>query len=87
MNVLLNLYLKDKSNLFQSEVISFNRKIKTLDDARILIIKYLGNNYSSCKYNINIYNSFDGKESSINIIFEEAIFIKRDIMLKDLLND
>ena len=69
MNVLLNLYLKDKSNLFQSEVISFNRKIKTLDDARILIIKYLGNNYSSCKYNINIYNSFDGTESSINIIF------------------
>lgn len=87
MDILLNLYLKDKSNLFQSEIIHLNREIRTLDDARILIIKYLGNNYSSCKYNINIYNSFDGTESSINIIFEEAIFIKRDIMLKELLND
>lgn len=87
MDILLNLYLKDKSNLFQSEVIHLNREIRTLDDARIIIIKYLGNNYSSCKYNINIYNSFDGTESSINIIFEDAIFIKRDIMLKELLND
>lgn len=87
MNILLNLYLKDKSNLFQSEVIHLNREIRTLDDARIIIIKYLGNNYSSCKYNINIYNSFDGTESSINIIFEDALFIKRDIMLKELLND
>ena len=87
MNILLNLYLKDKSNLFQSEVIHLNREIRTLDDARIIIIKYLGNNYSSCKYNINIYNSFDGTESSINIIFEDVLFIKRDIMLKELLND
>ena len=87
MNILLNLYLKHKSNLFQSEVIHLNREIRTLDDARIIIIKYLGNNYSSCKYNINIYNSFDGTESSINIIFEDALFIKRDIMLKELLND
>ena len=87
MNILLNLYLKDKSNLFQSEIIHLNREIRTLDDARIIIIKYLGNNYSSCKYNINIYNSFDGTESSINIIFEDALFIKRDIMLKELLND
>jgi len=87
MDILLNLYLKDKTNLFQSEIIHLNREIKTLDDARIIIIKYLGNNYSSCKYNINIYNSFDGTESSINIIFEDAIFIKRDIMLKELLND
>ena len=87
MDILLNLYLKDKSNLFQSEVIHLNREIRTLDDARIIIIKYLGNNYSSCKYNINIYNSFDGTESSINIIFEDALFIKRDIMLKELLND
>ena len=87
MDILLNLYLKDKSNLFQSEVIHLNREIRTLDDARIIIIKYLGNNYSSCKYSINIYNSFDGTESSINIIFDDAIFIKRDIMLKELLND
>ena len=87
MDILLNLYLKDKSNLFQSEIIHLNREIRTLDDARIIIIKHLGNNYSSCKYNINIYNSFDGKESSINIIFEDALFIKRDIMLKELLND
>ena len=87
MNILLNLYLKDKSNLFQSEIIHLNREIRTLDDARIIIIKYLGNNYSSCKYNINIYNSFDGTESSINIIFEDVLFIKRDIMLKELLND
>ena len=87
MDILLNLYLKDKSNLFQSEVIHLNREIRTLDDARIIIIKYLGNNYSSCKYNINIYNSFDGTESSINIIFEDVLFIKRDIMLKELLND
>jgi hypothetical protein len=87
MDILLNLYLKDKSNLFQSEVIHLNREIRTLDDARIIIIKHLGNNYSSCKYNINIYNSFDGKESSINIIFEDDLFIKRDIMLKELLND
>ena len=87
MDILLNLYLKDKSNLFQREIIHLNREIRTLDDARIIIIKYLGNNYSSCKYNISIYNSFDGKESSINIIFEDALFIKRDIMLKELLND
>ena len=87
MGILLNLYLKDKTNLFQSEIIHLNREIKTLDDARILIIKYLGNNYASCKYSINIYNSFDGTESSINIIFEDALFIKRDIMLKELLND
>ena len=87
MDILLNLYLKDKSNLFQSEVIHLNREIRTLDDARIIIIKYLGNNYSSCKYSINIYNSFDGTESSINIIFEDVLFIKRDIMLKELLND
>ena len=37
MGILLNLYLKDKTNLFQSEIIHLNREIKTLDDARILI--------------------------------------------------
>ena len=58
-----------------------------MDSFDVSIIKYLGNNYASCKYSINIYNSFDGTESSINIIFDDALFIKRDIMLKELLND
>ncbi len=85
MDVLINLYLVDKSSLFESEIIHFDDEIKTIEQARVLIIKYLGEHYSDCKYNIGIYNSFDGKETSINLVFEDSLFVKRDIILKELL--
>lgn len=83
--ITINIFFKSLDNLINSETIISN-KITSIDDARILVIKYLGKHYSNYKYKL-IVNTLDNK-NSINVIFEdEELSIKREFLLNKILED
>ena len=49
----INLFYKDKTNLMETGTFSSDR-ISNIDDARVLIVKYLNGNFSDVKYRINV---------------------------------
>lgn len=81
----INVYLKDKENLVENFDVMIGEKITSIDDARLIVIKYLDSIYSDIKYKTNIFTSFDG-ESEINLIFEDDICLTREFKLRKLLN-
>jgi len=84
--MIVNIYLETEHNLVESFDIQYDDKITNIDDARYLIIKYLDKHYQNYKYKLNIYNSFDGK-NSINLFFEKELSIKREFLINKILND
>jgi hypothetical protein len=81
----LNIYLESKEKLVESFQID-NRNVTSIDDARLLVVKNLNRYYHDIKYKINIFTTFDGKKT-ISVFFENNEFVKREYLLKNLLND
>lgn len=82
----INLFYKDKNNLMETGTFSSDR-VSNIDDARVIIIKYLNGNYSDVKYKINVNYDFKQNSNSINITFDEHLSIKREFILKQIFND
>ena len=82
----INLFYKDKTNLMETGTFSSDR-ISNIDDARVLIVKYLNGNFSDAKYRINVRYGLKQINNSINIIFDEHLSVKREFMLKQIFND
>lgn len=83
-SIRINIYYKDRTILAESFTISIGGQIKTIDDAKYIVIQNLDNLYSDTKYKINLFKSFDG-ESEINIDFEENLSLSREFKLRELL--
>ena len=81
----LNIYLETKEKLVESFQIK-NKNVISIDDARLLVVRNLDKYYHDIKYKINIFTTFDG-EKTISVFFENNEFIKREYLLKNLLND
>ena len=82
----INLFYKDKTNLMETGTFSSYR-ISNIDDARVLIVKYLNGNFSDVKYRINVRYGLKQIDNSINIIFDDHLSVKREFKLKQIFND
>ncbi len=80
----INVYLENKDKLLESFDVDSN--INSIDQARMVIVRNLDKYYHDIKYKINIFTTFDG-EKSINVFFENTEFVRREYLLKNLLND
>ena len=79
-------YIESKKNLIDSEII--DSQMCDIDDARLIIVKHLGKHYSDCKYKIGIHSPHDkNKNKIINIVFEKSAFVKRDLLIKKILQN
>jgi hypothetical protein len=84
--LIVNVFYGKERNLIESFPIEIGRKITSIDDARILIIKHLDSLYLNVKYKINVFSSFDGS-TTINLDFEDDIGLNREILLKKILSN
>ena len=82
----VNVYYGKERNLIESFPIEIGRKITSIDDARILIIRHLDSLYLNVKYKINVFSSFDGN-TTINLDFEDDIGLNREILLRKILSN
>jgi len=85
-HLIVNAYYGKDKNLIESFPIKIGRKITSIDDARILIIRHLDSLYLNVKYKINVFSSFGG-DTIINLDFEDDIGLNREILLKKILSN
>ena len=85
-SLIVNVFYGKERNLIESFPIEIGRKITSIDDARILIIKHLDSLYLNVKYKINVFSSFDGS-TTINLDFEDDIGLNREILLRKILSN
>jgi hypothetical protein len=83
-HIKVNIYYNSRSVLIESFDVQIDQKIKSIDDARLLIVKHLDDFYSDIVYKINIFKSNDGYDE-INLDFEDNIKLKRESTLKSIL--
>ena len=83
----VNLYLENKNKKLKTY--QFEEFVTNIDDARVLLLKYVNSFYLSSKYKIIVSNSFvdNIQYSKINVIFDKNTELNREFLLKDLLND
>jgi hypothetical protein len=83
----VNLYLESKNKKLKTY--QFEEFVTNIDDARVLLLKYVNSFYLSSKYKIIVSNRFvdNIQYSKINVIFDKNTELNREFLLKDLLND
>lgn len=83
----VNLYLENKDKKLKSY--QFDEDVTNIDNARMLLIKYVNPFYISSKYKITVSNRYiDGQKSSeISMIFEQNTELNRDFLLTELLKN
>jgi hypothetical protein len=83
----VNLYLENKNKKLKTY--QFEEFVTNIDDARVLLFKYVNSFYLNSKYKIIVSNRFiDGIQcSKISVIFDKNTELNREFLLKDLLND
>jgi hypothetical protein len=83
----VNLYLENKNKKLKTY--QFEEFVTNIDDARVLLLKYVNSFYLSSKYKIIVSNRFvdNIQYSKINVIFDKNTELNREFLLKDLLND
>jgi hypothetical protein len=81
----VNLYLESKDKKLKTY--QFEESVTNIDNARMLLIKYINPFYLNAKYRITVSNQyFDGsKVSEISMIFEKNTELNREFLLKELL--
>lgn len=81
----VNLYLENR----QKKLVTyqFEEDVTNIDNARVLLIKYINPFYLSSKYNITVSNRYidDKKYSEISVIFDKNTELNREFLLKELL--
>ena len=83
----VNLYLENKNKKLKTY--QFEEFVTNIDDARVLLLKYVNSFYLSSKYKIIVSNRFvdNIQYSKINVMFDKNTELNREFLLKDLLND
>jgi hypothetical protein len=83
----VNLYLENKQKKLKTY--SFEENVSNIDNARMLLLKYINPFYLSSKYKITVSNHyFDGnKISEISMIFDRNTELNREFLLKELLKN
>lgn len=83
----VNLYLENKNKKLKTY--QFEEFVTNIDDARVLLLKYVNSFYLSSKYKIIVSNRFvdNIQYSKISVIFDKNTELNREFLLKDLLND
>lgn len=84
--MIINLCLVNKHNIVDTIKIEKMSKNLSIDEARMIIVHNIDRNYTDIKYKINIFTPYDG-DKIINVLFEDNALIRRDLILKNLLND
>ena len=81
----VNLYLENKSKKLKTY--QFEEDVTNIDNARILLIKYINPFYLQSKYRITVSNHYyDGsKISEISMIFDQSTELNREFLIKELL--
>jgi len=82
-SIRINIYFKKRSVLIESFTIN-ETTVRTIDDARMIVIGHLDSFYSDVKYKINLFKNFSG-ESEINIDFEDDVCLSREFKLREIL--
>ena len=83
-SIRINIFYKDRAILAESFTITIGGEIKTIDEAKYLVIQNIDKFYSDTKYKISLFKKFEG-ESEINIDFEENLSLSREFKLRELL--
>lgn len=83
----VNLYLESKNKKLKTY--QFEEFVTNIDDARVLLLKYVNSFYLNSKYKIIVSNRFvdNIQYSKISVIFDKNTELNREFLLKDLLND
>lgn len=85
--MVINLYLENKENLLQTEIIEDIDSLN-IDDFRMLVMEYLiDKNLLDIKYNISISKENITNKTELSITFENDISLLRDLKIKKVLND
>lgn len=84
--MIINLCLLDKETIIDSIKIDQSSKSLSIDEARMIIIHNIDKNFTDIKYKISIFSPYGG-DKIINVLFEDNALIRRDLILKNLLND
>lgn len=81
----VNLYLENKNRILKKY--HFEEDVTNIDNARILLIKYINPFYLSSKYKITVSNQYqDGNRyASIDVVFEKNTELNREFLLRELL--
>lgn len=80
--MVINLYLENKDNLLQTEIID-NIDSLNIDHFRMLVMRYLmDKNLLDIKYNISVSKENITNKTELNIIFENDISLLRELKLK-----
>ena len=83
----VNLYLENKNKKLKTY--QFEEFVTNIDDARVLLLKYVNSFYLNSKYKIIVSNRFiDGIQcSKISVIFDKNRGWTTHIEFVELLND
>lgn len=83
----VNLYLENKNRKLKTY--QFGEFVTNIDDARVLLFKYVNSFYLNAKYKIIVSNELVDNVlySKISVIFDKNTELNREFLLKDLLND
>jgi hypothetical protein len=83
----VNLYLENKGKKLKTY--HFEEDVTNIDNARVLLFKYVNSFYLNSKYKIIVSNRIinDIQCSKISVIFDKNTELNREFLLKDLLND
>ena len=82
-SIKINIYYKKRTILAESFTIE-ESDVKTIDDARLTVIKNIDSFYSNVKYKVSLFKNFSG-ESEINIDFEDDLGLSREFKLREIL--
>jgi hypothetical protein len=83
----VNLYLENKDKKLKTYY--FEENVTNIDNARVLLFKYVNSFYLNSKYKIIVSNRYNDNIqcSEISVIFDKNTELNREFLLKDLLND
>jgi hypothetical protein len=81
----VNLYLENKEQKLTTY--QLDEDVTNIDNARMLLFKYINPFYLSSKYKITVSNRYiDGvKCSEIGVVFDKSTELNREFLLKELL--
>ena len=83
----VNLYLENKEQILKTY--TFPEVVTNIDNARMLLIKYVNPFYLNSKYKITVSNTyFEGRVfSQISVVFDKNTELNREFLLRELLDD
>lgn len=81
----VNLYLENKDR--KLKYYQFEEDVTNIDNARMLLIKYINPFYLNSKYKITVSNRYTNGvlESEMSVFFDQSTELNRDFLINELL--